>query len=129
MVSASMRESDCKAALVKILRGSLPAADSRVYRHEDAWTGGIPDISITFMGKTLWVEVKLDRPGRRGKVTELQRASLRALKGLLLVFEESKMGFGARVETPTSETLMFFGPGIKADVYREVAAYLLGGIR
>jgi len=124
-----MKESDCKAALVKILRGCLPAADSRVYRHEDAWTGGIPDISITFMGKTLWVEVKLDRPGRRGKVTELQRASLVALGGLLLTFEEHKVGLAARIEAADGEPLISFGSDVKADVYRAVAGYLLGRIK
>ena len=126
-----MKESDCKSALCKVLRAALPPADSRVYRHEDAWTGGIPDISITFMGKTLWVEVKLDRPGRRGKVTELQRASLKALGGLLLTFEEEpgEWRFGARIETADGEALIRFASDLKADVYRQVRTFLLGRVR
>ena len=124
-----MKESDCKAALVKVLRGNLPAQDSRVYRHEDSWTGGIPDFSISFAGRTLWVEVKYDRPGRRGKVTELQRASLKALGGLLLTFEEEHGGLGARIETADGEALIRFSSEVKASVYRQVATFLLGRVR
>lgn len=73
--------------------------------------------------------MKLDRPGRRGKVTELQRASLKALGGLLLTFEEEKVGLGARIETAGGVALIQFASEIKADAYRRVAAYLLGRIR
>jgi hypothetical protein len=124
-----MKESDCKAALCKVLRGQLPPADSRVYRLEDAWTGGIPDIAISFAGRTLWVEVKLDRPGRRGKVTELQRASLKALCGFLLTFEDETSSLAARIETADGTALIRFRSSVKADVYRQVATFLLGRIR
>ena len=124
-----MNESDCKAALCKVLRASLPPADSRVYRHEDQYTGGIPDISITANGHTLWVEVKLDRPGRRGKVTELQRTSLLALRGYLLTFESLKAGgFGARLEDARGEPCGRFYESTKKAVYESVAISLIGRV-
>lgn len=87
-----MSEATHKAALVKVLRAGLPQGVGRVYRHEDQFTGGIPDISISFKGRTLWVEVKLDRPGRKSKTTELQWKALRELGGHLLVFTEHRSG-------------------------------------
>jgi len=124
-----MTESTAKAALCKVLRNALPAGESRVYRHEDAWTGGIPDISITALGKTIWVEVKLDRHGRRSKVTELQRASLKALKGYLLTFEEFKDGtFAATIEGDTGVSVGFHEKS-KTCVYMHVSDFLLRRLR
>ena len=122
-----MNESDCKAALCKVLRASLPPAESRVYRHEDAWTGGIPDISITANGHTLWVEVKLDRPGRRGKVTELQRASLVALGGYLLTFMSGD--HAARLEDALGNPCGRFYGRTKKDLYESVAISLIGRVQ
>ena len=125
-----MNEATCKAALCKVLRAKLPPAESRVYRHEDAWTGGIPDISITANGHTLWVEVKLDRPGRRGKVTELQRTSLQALWGYLLTFEITMVGgFGARLEDAEGNPYGRFYGRTKKDVYESVAISLIGRVK
>ena len=124
-----MNEATCKAALCKELRARLDPARSRVYRHEDQFTAGIPDISITANERTVWVEVKLNRPGRRGKVTELQRAALLALGGLLLTFEEGKDGtFSARLETPLALGGPVFESRKKSVVYREVAGWLLGRV-
>lgn len=117
-----MRESDCKAALCKILRAALPWG--RVFRHEDSFTGGIPDISINSEGRTLWVEVKLDRPGRRGKLTALQGASLHALCGILLTYQVDKAGLlGASRRTYFTDGP---GPDIQIAVPRKNKAEVHG---
>jgi hypothetical protein len=125
-----MSEATHKAALCKVLRFGLPPGIGRVFRHEDAFTGGIPDISISGYGRTKWIEVKLDKPGRRGKVTELQRASIRALDGYFLVFEEHKDGTtSAQLRTDPrcgQGTSEIFGPfKRKSELYAAVAAALL----
>ena len=77
-----MNEATCKAALCRLLRESVIPKGGIVYRHEDTFTGGIPDISVNLDGRTVWAEVKLDKPGRKGKLTALQQAALTALYGL-----------------------------------------------
>jgi hypothetical protein len=122
-----MSEAKHKAALCKALRAGLPVGDGKVIRHEDAFTGGIPDISISFHRRTLWIEVKLDRPGRRSKVTELQLKALRELCGFLLTFEEHQNG------TITARMLDSFGLPYwstqpyttKTRLYQDVATRLL----
>lgn len=77
-----MNEATCKAALVRRLRELVVPAGGIVYRHEDTFTGGIPDVSVSAGGFTVWAEVKLDRPGRRSELRPLQRLALEALYGL-----------------------------------------------
>lgn len=127
-----MTEAQCKAALCKVLRAELPGGV--VFRHEDAWTGGIPDISISNNGLTVWVEVKLDRPGRPGKLTALQNYNLTKLQGVLLHYQVDKDGLlGAMIDDfgMIGLSLPLYGtwstPKIKnkAEVHRIVAAELL----
>jgi len=80
-----VNEATCKAGLAKTLRTLRP--DAVVYRHEDQFTAGIPDLSVTAYGCTVWVEVKYNRPGRKGKLTPIQARALTRLRGLLLVYE------------------------------------------
>lgn len=54
-----MTEATLKSALVRALR-TLPNAV--VFRHEDRFTHGIPDISITLHHATTWLEVKFANP-------------------------------------------------------------------
>ena len=72
-----MRESDLKRRLVKAILATHPGAV--VYRHEDAFTAGIPDISVTWAGLTSWWEVKHEPLGRTSKLTKLQEHELRRL--------------------------------------------------
>lgn len=60
-----MTETQLKARLIRTLRASLNNAV--IFRHEDQFTSGIPDISITWKGYTTWLEVKLAKPRIRGK--------------------------------------------------------------
>jgi hypothetical protein len=55
-----MTEKDLKDQLVKHLRLRIPRAV--VLRHEDKNTAGIPDITVTYMGHTVWLEVKFANP-------------------------------------------------------------------
>lgn len=87
-----MNEATCKAALVKLLRAAVRPAGGIVYRHEDTFTGGIPDISVNLDGRTVWAEVKFDKPGRKGKLTPLQDAALTALHGLEVHYVLDKLG-------------------------------------
>ena len=54
------RESELKAALMRELRAQLPGYVH--LRHEDRFTSGHPDISITGCGRTTWLEAKHATP-------------------------------------------------------------------
>lgn len=83
-----MRESEWTLKLVKVLRAALP--NSVVLKHNDAITGGIPDLSITsFEGgpyaRTTWIEVKmLGAPSVMFK--PLQMEMLRRMGGWYVVW-------------------------------------------
>jgi hypothetical protein len=123
-----MSEATHKAALCKVLRSAMKNG-GRVYRHEDQFTGGIPDISISFEGRTAWVEVKLDRPGRKSKVSALQLAALRDLHGYLLTFIERKGDLTAVVQS--SSDIQYALSGVvymgrkKSYIYNELAGFFL----
>lgn len=89
-----MNETKLKTKLVKFLRKNLE--NSIVFRHEDIFTAGIPDISVTHNGTTLWMEVKHVTPQKPFKSTGLQKHTACQLekygKCIFVVFEESKQG-------------------------------------
>ena len=126
-----MNEATCKAALCRLLRESVVPRGGVVYRHEDTFTGGIPDISVNLGGRTLWVEVKLDKPGRPGRVTALQEAALLSLQGVLLRYQLSKDGSLCAVirnykpGAPEFDTGIAAPRKVRVQVHRVVAAGLL----
>ncbi len=68
-----------------------------VFRHEDQFTGGIPDISVTWAGITTWWEVKYSPIGRSSKPTSLQGYTLLSLSrqstaGLITYAETKRAG-------------------------------------
>lgn len=70
-----MKESVYSNGLVKMLRSRLPG--SVVFKHADALTAGIPDISVTWNGRTTWLEVKVGRiVGRGVQALTIQRLAL-----------------------------------------------------
>lgn len=87
-------EKEPKAKLVKFLRERLE--NSAIFRHEDKFTAGIPDISVTHNGFTLWMEVKHVTPKKPFKSSGLQKHTARQLekygKCVFVIFEESKQG-------------------------------------
>jgi hypothetical protein len=56
-----MNEATLKSALVKLVRYEHP--DWLVFRHEDKFMSGLPDISVTGGMATSWWEVKFIRDG------------------------------------------------------------------
>lgn len=121
-----MNEATAKAALCKVLRAAVRPAGGVVYRHEDTFTGGIPDISVNLDGRTVWAEVKLNRPGRPGKVTPLQQAALTSLHGVLITYTVDKAGgLSATVVDFRLRSALAGSSSYKAAVHRTVAQALL----
>lgn len=58
----SKREAVYKSTLMKHVRRAFPVPEWITFRHEDRWTSGIPDISITGNRATSWWEVKHGDP-------------------------------------------------------------------
>jgi len=115
-----MNEATCKAALCKLLRATLPGAV--VYRHEDQFTAGIPDISVTWRGRTVWVEVKLDRPGRRAVVTAAQALALRQLEGMLVTYGIARDGsYWVRVQDGGFDCVYPYAQGARRNSFNHVA--------
>lgn len=88
-------EARLKGLLVKAIRAQLPGAV--VYRHEDTFTAGIPDVSVTWEGVTSWWEVKAEPLGRTSTPTalqlrELERLSRHTVAGLLTYRERKREG-------------------------------------
>lgn len=71
-------EKEPKADLVKHLKKYLPLAV--VFRHEDHFTSGIPDISVSWKGHTWWIEVK-EFPGKKGRAIQNATACLLKRQG------------------------------------------------
>jgi len=76
--------------LEKALKTEMPGC--AVQKHNDASTAGIPDLSVTWRGRTAWVEVKYDRPKARATVSALQKLALRRLGGYLAWYALSASG-------------------------------------
>jgi hypothetical protein len=70
-----MTEASLKSDLVRLLRHEL--LGSIVFRHEDKLTSGIPDISVTWRGMTVWLEAKFLNPSFYSK--GIQTLTLRRL--------------------------------------------------
>jgi len=87
-------ETQVKGKLVKFLKDNLK--DAIIFRHEDQYTAGIPDISLTDNGFTLWIEVKHVTPKKPFKSSGLQKHTAKQLekqgKCIFIIFEESKEG-------------------------------------
>lgn len=74
-----MNEGTLKNQLVKRLEDDMPGAV--VLRHEELFRSGIPDMSVTWNGKTTWWEAKLADPNPRGKGIQKLTASRLAEQG------------------------------------------------
>ena len=75
-----------------------------ILRHEDHFTAGIPDTSISFNGHTLWLEIKFDDLRSRG----IQRETLRRLKGYFVRYRRDKI---VEVIEPSSNNITASGLG------------------
>lgn len=101
-----MNEATLKRALVKALRKRLPSAV--IFRHEDLFTAGIPDLSITsnrpgdIRTSVVWAEVKFDRLRSKSKTTPVQELTLGRLEGIRVTYREFKGAVGIDIEGFTS---------------------------
>jgi hypothetical protein len=59
-VLARQSEADVTTVLLKLMHARFPG--SVVIKHSDKATTGIPDASVTWNARTLWIEVKLADP-------------------------------------------------------------------
>lgn len=86
-----MTEGQFNAKLVKELRQRL-GPGAVVFKHADAYTAGIPDISVTLNDRTLWLECKLTT--NKKWFEPLQMAMLQKLRGYYIIWSpETKRGF------------------------------------
>lgn len=77
IVKMEHRETELKQQLMATIREGLPRC--KAFRHEDMFTSGIPDISVTWLNKTSWWEVKHGTPYFESK--DIQERSLLQLAG------------------------------------------------
>lgn len=85
-----MNENELKRNLVEAIKETLPGAT--VLPHQDVRTNGIPDLSITWKGRTVWVEVKYDRPKTKSKLEAIQLVMLKRLGGILVTYVQERDG-------------------------------------
>lgn len=52
-----MTEASVARSLIKALKVEMPG--SVVIKHADQFTSGIPDLSVTWSGRTVWLELKV----------------------------------------------------------------------
>ena len=97
-----MTEATLKAALRKAIIKRIPGVV--VYRHEDLFTAGIPDVSVTLPPRTVWIEVKFAN-GRKASPTKLQALALRRLDGVLLTYRIQKATKKRPYDIKTTEML------------------------
>ena len=89
-----MNEAHLKKRLCDETRKLIPGVV--IFRHEDKFTAGVPDISFTALGRTVWVEVKYRRKGNQGMLTMQQRITLTKLvkhgRALVVTYNERTDG-------------------------------------
>jgi hypothetical protein len=88
-LSTMKHESDYKATLMRELRARLTGCVA--LRHEDRFTSGIPDISVTLHGRTSWWEAKVT-PVVSKSIQELTMLRLAAAGYARYVVWEDKCG-------------------------------------
>lgn len=119
-----MDEAYLKKKLVAALEAEM--AGAVVIRHEDQFTAGIPDLSVTWALTTTWIEVKYDRPKARAKVSALQARMLRRLNyhgsAILLTYRELPDGTRT-TEIERGGQLELNGQGF---AFADVARYVKG---
>ena len=92
-------EGELTQRLVKAIRKGLP--NSVVFKHSDRVTYGIPDVSVTWLGSTTWLEMK--RIAVSGAAIQHARMCQLATQGraFYVVFQE----VGSEVRTPEGKAV------------------------
>ena len=79
-------EAQLTRELILTIKKTLPG--SIVFKHSDRITFGIPDVSVTWMGTTTWIEVKRGRlSGRKIQQRTLQRLGMQSLAFYVVYYE------------------------------------------
>lgn len=104
-----MDEATFKGKFVGRIKSLYPSLV--VFRHEDMFTAGIPDISLTRSIRTLWLEAKVT-PGE--KVGGLQDVTLRRLGGYYIVFNNKTSNYTVCLPG-TGEVIVEGGFGLLID--------------
>lgn len=118
-----MDEASLKAQLCAALR-KLP--HSKVIRHEDIFTAGVPDISVTYAGHTTWLEVKHLKKSKRVPKNSVQLITAielaRAGRCRYVLYFESK---GDRQTVIVHPRLVHLWPddGLAGDELERVAGF------
>jgi len=101
-----MNEAQFKGKLVKKLRSALPSLV--IFRHEDMFTAGIPDLSVTRPGfpnpATLWLEAKIT-PSY--KISGIQDRTLWRLGGYYILYNNKSSDY--TVALPRTGEVIFEG--------------------
>lgn len=75
----TVSEASLKGELVREIKRQLPGAV--VMRHEDLLRAGVPDMSVTWRGRTSWWEVKYANPRPRHRGLQTGVCQLLAVHG------------------------------------------------
>ena len=95
-----------RSQLVRLLRDTFPKWE--VLRHEDLFTAGHPDISISNTKKrTLWLETKFER----FKSRKVQRETLIRLNGLYVFYRRYARNNSVKVIEPVFGEVLAEGKG------------------
>lgn len=79
-----MTESQFQSKLRRALQARLPKAV--IWKHNDRFTAGIPDLSVTHEGRTTWLELKVNQRA----VTLLQQIMLKRVHGYTVRWYEKE---------------------------------------
>ena len=128
-----MNEAYLKKRLREALAEVMP--DCVVIRHEDKFSAGVPDLSVTWAGRTAWVEVKYARTGRPARTTALQDLMLKRLASagapaLLVTYAEPRRGQPGRATRVVRYAGEETGWALASDQYDPASAagvQMLGG--
>lgn len=100
-----MTEAQLTYRLTRMLRLRLPQAT--VFKHADGFTAGMPDVSISWEGHTVWVEVKL--LNNKKLFEPLQLETLRRLRGWYLVWDTKvREGYFFKPNEPMGQSLPLY---------------------
>jgi hypothetical protein len=125
-----MNESKLQEQLIHALRSGLPG--SIVIKHTEKITYGVPDLSISWLGKTSWLEIKFANP--LFKITGVQTRIIKCLGQVTLchyVIYAARDEYGTFIVHPSQlnewEQTPFLQPGFDHGFVADFVRRLHGG--
>lgn len=126
-----MNEARVVQRLIKSLKQQLPGAV--VYKHNDAVTAGMPDVSVTYKRRVLWLEVKYEKlKSDKRQITQCKRLGRQDACFYFVGYYGRKNELWAYLARPKdvsndSEVLRVDALGLFEEVVSEVVRHLTGG--